>query len=1194
MNSSILLRSMVSLTLLACSAFGGYVVVLPPPGQSSVYLFTEDLKLVGSVDIPATALQAYTDPSGSKLMVVTTNSSAAVTYADITPGPLGKPPVLSVTPVLINLNSQGAVASAISRDGTRLLVAGDSTAGNVFVIDTRNTLVALSQQLQLGSRVKDLEISPDSRFFYVLTERGDVSVYKLQTLEMVRQHQKDQLPLNVKSISVSPTGRVFLSADEVLCELKGYGDFAIVGQTRIPSSRIGKLYFFGGDQHAVAADEPSSGASIRVFDALSKGEPVPGSPASIRLRQSLVIQSNGTVLKPDQFLAYGENKALAYVGANKNLYEVDFENLTVTAKSFDSRGDTGTLTGFTVSGEFPTPRSLYFAASVSLTRYREGLGADQLPSELPKGRLSFLSVPGLSTYAENVQVLGAGQVALPGAALDYYGIRLLDQGGLPVFGTKVALDVQGVTGVEVEAKEATTNSDGVALFRVTKAPPVAGPFTVTVNAGTRWVPFTSTVMPAGGGSGGGQSLPRILKIDGDGQLLQLPGFGQAQTLRVKLVDASGNPLEGKTVTWKAGSGLTLSTSPETMTDANGVARMDWVPAGQIPNGSSLIPYIIRATSEVGAVEFRAVGHYSNQQSPNPPTVRFLAPTTNTDVLETRLGTPLKDAIRIHIAASSVEAGVENVPNVSIRLVTTSSQEQGPVVSCLGQDLPLTGADGIGNCTLVATGAPGEAVFTVNVGNGFRTFSGYRVRVLPGEPLPEKLPDDVSGDGQTGTLGATLKPFKARITDGAGNIQAGAAVKWDIVSGTGITFTAKSEAADSAGLVTATIKLGTTPGRFTVRLTTISSNKYVEFTGSAIASVSRFEKVSGDPQTAIVGAKFSLPLVVRVLDAAGNPLPGELVTFKVDEEGSATLSTDKVVSDGNGQASVTVTAGSSPDAEIKVTASVPGAPGVVFKLQSLPLPPPKPELKPESFFSASSGEVGVTPGGLTFIVGRGLVPTLNGQLNAPMFAGRLPLTLLNLTVEFRTQGGNAWAPIYAASNTNGKETVLIQAPYEIGGEYATVIVTAGEVSTTVEKVAIKPVIPGFVRDWIGEREQAVVIHPDGRAVTPTNPARRGEKLLAYATGLGQTAPQAAITNAVGVAGQNIKGEVTLGIGKTPERVLTPTAVYLAPNLIGIYAIEFEMPADAETGTDVRFTFTIRPTPGGEAVFDQRGTIIAIAP
>lgn len=104
-------------------------------------------------------------------------------------------------------------------------------------------------------------------------------------------------------------------------------------------------------------------------------------------------------------------------------------------------------------------------------------------------------------------------------------------------------------------------------------------------------------------------------------------------------------------------------------------------------------------------------------------------------------------------------------------------------------------------------------------------------------------------------------------------------------------------------------------------------------------------ISGGSQVGVSGEAFPTPLIARVFDTNGNPLPGGTINFAVS--GAATLSTtNPVTADANGfaQTSVTATGGGA----ITVTASTPNS-------------------QTSGTFSLFSRRIAVTPAGTLIIV-----------------------------------------------------------------------------------------------------------------------------------------------------------------------------------------------------------------------------------
>jgi hypothetical protein len=95
--------------------------------------------------------------------------------------------------------------------------------------------------------------------------------------------------------------------------------------------------------------------------------------------------------------------------------------------------------------------------------------------------------------------------------------------------------------------------------------------------------------------------------------------------------------------------------------------------------------------------------------------------------------------------------------------------------------------------------------------------------------------------------------------------------------------------------------------------------------------------SQSAQSAIIGTAFASPLVVVVTDAYGNVEPGVSVTFAAPASGAtAALSSSTVVTDGNGRASVTATAGTTIG-HYTVTASAAGTSSASFSLTNAEVP-----------------------------------------------------------------------------------------------------------------------------------------------------------------------------------------------------------------------------------------------------------------
>jgi uncharacterized protein (TIGR03437 family) len=92
------------------------------------------------------------------------------------------------------------------------------------------------------------------------------------------------------------------------------------------------------------------------------------------------------------------------------------------------------------------------------------------------------------------------------------------------------------------------------------------------------------------------------------------------------------------------------------------------------------------------------------------------------------------------------------------------------------------------------------------------------------------------------------------------------------------------------------------------------------------------------------------------------------------------------------------------------------------------------------------------------------------------------------------------------------------------------------------------------------------------VSLANPARRGEQVVAFVTGLGATTP------GVGTQGlpqpgstANVQGTVIVGMA---GRAVPFVSARLSEDLPGVYVVAFQVPADMTTGNDISFSMTVQ--------------------
>jgi uncharacterized protein (TIGR03437 family) len=296
----------------------------------------------------------------------------------------------------------------------------------------------------------------------------------------------------------------------------------------------------------------------------------------------------------------------------------------------------------------------------------------------------------------------------------------------------------------------------------------------------------------------------------------------------------------------------------------------------------------------------------------------------------------------------------------------------------------------------------------------------------------------------------------------------------------------------------------------------------------------------------------------------------------------TLSGASAVTDSNGRAQIRVQAGGSPGTAT-VTASIPGL--MLVQTFNLTVFPPGPAVNGSSFYNGADGNRGsISPCSIATIIASGLAPAVQGYA-AGNVVGALPYQLANATVTF----DNIAAPILNVANVGGQESMVVQVPCELSSGTVPVTVNVGGGASSVTTL-VTPASPGIFGTVMSDGQtRAVLTRPDGSFVSLQNPARRGEVIRMYATGLGPTSP-AITTNSLPYPGIDslVLSQVIVGVNNAGAGVATARA---APDRIGVYEIAFQVPSDAPTGSDIVLSLVVN-APGDSQTRFSGGNKIPI--
>ena len=198
-------------------------------------------------------------------------------------------------------------------------------------------------------------------------------------------------------------------------------------------------------------------------------------------------------------------------------------------------------------------------------------------------------------------------------------------------------------------------------------------------------------------------------------------------------------------------------------------------------------------------------------------------------------------------------------------------------------------------------------------------------------------------------------------------------------------------------------------------------------------------VSGDGQQGPAGATLAVAFVVSVLDADGAAFAGAAVSFSVTA-GGGTLSAATATSDASGQASTTLTLGSTPGSN-SVTATVAGLGSATFTATGY-----------------------TTPHSLTIVSGDGQEGPAGAQLDAPFVVSvsdENGSAIAGAAVSFSvTAGGGTLTALTATTNANGRAATTLRLGSTPGDNTVEATVAGLDVGVTFSATGQETDLAGF--------------------------------------------------------------------------------------------------------------------------------------
>jgi uncharacterized protein (TIGR03437 family) len=230
-------------------------------------------------------------------------------------------------------------------------------------------------------------------------------------------------------------------------------------------------------------------------------------------------------------------------------------------------------------------------------------------------------------------------------------------------------------------------------------------------------------------------------------------------------------------------------------------------------------------------------------------------------------------------------------------------------------------------------------------------------------------------------------------------------------------------------------------------------------------------------------------------------------------------------------------------------------GRIRKVSSLGTATP-PTISAAGVTNGASFKTGLTAGGLITIFGANLSNNVRGF--AAFSSAPLPTTLAGTRVLIN----GAAIPLFYVVNIAGTEQISAQVPFEIAGQQnVSLAIDNGRTVSPALQVPVLAAQPGiFLPDGVNG---AFLHGADNSLVTAAKPARAGEVVVLYCTGLGAVTPggvTGALASGTALSTTNIKPTVTVG-GAAANIAFSG----LAPALVGLYQINLTVPPGTPSGS-----------------------------
>ena len=507
----------------------------------------------------------------------------------------------------------------------------------------------------------------------------------------------------------------------------------------------------------------------------------------------------------------------------------------------------GTVSGTAAQTTDASGNATFSALSANRTGSYQ-LTATDAADSLTVDSSAFTITAGAAAILSFSQQPATGASFISGAAITpVYKVLAVDASGNVVPGVAVTLTLTAGTGTLSGGATQLTDGTGTATFAGLSVDRAGTGKQLTATSGSASPALSNTFTVTAG-------TPTAI-----GFAVQptnaSPNAPITPAIKVQVLDAAGNPVSGVSVALSL-SGTSAAIPPAQTTDAAGIATF----ASVAINAAGTY----QLTAKDAADGLTVASSIFTITTGTAASMAFSAQPTGTTA-----GSPLTPPVVVHVTDSATNA----VAGVSVTL--TKKTGPGTVSGTLTQTTDASGNATFGNLS---------ANLSASLANAYQlTASSGSLPPVDSNPftITAAAAANIAFATQpTNTAsGAAINPAVVlKVTDTFGNAVAGAAVALTLAPGsTGILSGTAVQTTDSSGNATfsgLTINLaGVKQLTATTGSLTVNSSTFTITPGPATQTAFTVQ-----PSGAASGASIAPPVVVQVLDAAGNPAPGVSVAL----------------------------------------------------------------------------------------------------------------------------------------------------------------------------------------------------------------------------------------------------------------------------------------------------------------------------